>query len=50
MQGYCEMSLDAEQVALRLDGPAPDPAAGVFETTLVAHGRAVEVDAHLARL
>jgi para-aminobenzoate synthetase/4-amino-4-deoxychorismate lyase len=44
------MSLDAEQVALRLDGPAPDPAAGVFETTLVAGGRAVEVDAHLARL
>lgn len=36
--------------ALRLDGPAPDPAEGVFETTLVVDGRAVEVDAHLARL
>jgi para-aminobenzoate synthetase/4-amino-4-deoxychorismate lyase len=29
---------------------APDPAQGVFETTLVVDGRAVEVDAHLARL
>jgi para-aminobenzoate synthetase / 4-amino-4-deoxychorismate lyase len=29
---------------------APDPAHGVFETTLVVEGRAVEVDAHLARL
>lgn len=29
---------------------APDPALGVFETTLVVDGRAVEVDAHLARL
>jgi para-aminobenzoate synthetase / 4-amino-4-deoxychorismate lyase len=29
---------------------APDPAHGVFETTLVIDGRAVEVDAHLARL
>lgn len=29
---------------------APDPARGVFETTLVVDGRAVEVDAHLARL
>jgi para-aminobenzoate synthetase / 4-amino-4-deoxychorismate lyase len=29
---------------------APDPAQGVFETTLVVGGRAVEVDAHLARL
>jgi para-aminobenzoate synthetase/4-amino-4-deoxychorismate lyase len=28
----------------------PDPVQGVFETTLVADGRAVEVDAHLARL
>jgi para-aminobenzoate synthetase/4-amino-4-deoxychorismate lyase len=28
----------------------PDPAEGVFETTLVVDGRAVEVDAHLARL
>jgi para-aminobenzoate synthetase/4-amino-4-deoxychorismate lyase len=28
----------------------PDPALGVFETTLVFDGRAVEVDAHLARL
>ena len=44
------MAPDAHHVALRLDGPTPDPAAGVFETTLVAGGRAVEVDAHLARL
>jgi para-aminobenzoate synthetase/4-amino-4-deoxychorismate lyase len=29
---------------------AADPAQGVFETTLVFDGRAVEVDAHLARL
>jgi para-aminobenzoate synthetase / 4-amino-4-deoxychorismate lyase len=29
---------------------APDPAKGVFETTLVVDGRAVEIDAHLARL
>jgi para-aminobenzoate synthetase / 4-amino-4-deoxychorismate lyase len=36
--------------SLRLDGPMPDPAEGVFSTTLVADGRAVEVDAHLARL
>jgi para-aminobenzoate synthetase/4-amino-4-deoxychorismate lyase len=40
----------AAMTALRLDGPMPDPAAGVFSTTLVADGRAVEVDAHLARL
>ena len=44
------MASDAHQSALRLDGPAPDPAEGVFETTLVVDGRAVEVDAHLARL
>jgi para-aminobenzoate synthetase / 4-amino-4-deoxychorismate lyase len=44
------MARDAHQAALRLDGPRPDPAAGVFETTLVADGRAVEVDAHLDRL
>jgi para-aminobenzoate synthetase / 4-amino-4-deoxychorismate lyase len=44
------MARDAHQAALRLEGPAPDPAAGVFETTLVVDGRAVEVDAHLARL
>jgi para-aminobenzoate synthetase/4-amino-4-deoxychorismate lyase len=40
----------AAMTALRLDGPMPDPAEGVFSTTLVADGRAVEVDAHLARL
>lgn len=40
----------AAMTALRLDGPMPDPAAGVFSTTLVVDGRAVEVDAHLARL
>jgi para-aminobenzoate synthetase / 4-amino-4-deoxychorismate lyase len=44
------MASDAPQATLRLDGPAPDPAEGVFETTLVVDGRAVEVDAHLARL
>ena len=44
------MARDAHQSVLRLDGPPPDPAEGVFETTLVVHGRAVEVDAHLARL
>jgi para-aminobenzoate synthetase/4-amino-4-deoxychorismate lyase len=30
--------------------PRPDPERGVFETLLVADGRAVELDAHLARL
>jgi para-aminobenzoate synthetase/4-amino-4-deoxychorismate lyase len=30
--------------------PRPDPARGVFETLLVADGRPVELDAHLARL
>jgi para-aminobenzoate synthetase/4-amino-4-deoxychorismate lyase len=44
------MARDAHQSALRLDGPPPDPAEGVFETTLVVDGRAVEVDPHLARL
>jgi para-aminobenzoate synthetase / 4-amino-4-deoxychorismate lyase len=34
----------------RYDSLKPDPAQGVFETTLVANGAAVEVDAHLARL
>jgi para-aminobenzoate synthetase/4-amino-4-deoxychorismate lyase len=37
-------------IAQKLDGPMPDPAQGVFETTLVAGGTALEVDAHLARL
>lgn len=37
-------------IAQRLDGPLPDPAEGVFETTLVVNGKALEVDAHLARL
>jgi para-aminobenzoate synthetase/4-amino-4-deoxychorismate lyase len=32
------------------EGPMPDPAQGVFETTLVTGGRALAVDAHLARL
>src|SRR5918997_3079397 len=47
------MANDAPQpatTAYRLDGPLPDPGAGVFETTLVVDGRAVAVDAHLARL
>lgn len=30
--------------------PRPDPTRGIFETLLVADGRAVELDAHLARL
>ena len=30
--------------------PRPDPVRGIFETLLVADGRAVELDAHLARL
>jgi para-aminobenzoate synthetase/4-amino-4-deoxychorismate lyase len=37
-------------IAQRFDGPLPDPAAGIFETTLVVNGKALEVDAHLARL
>jgi para-aminobenzoate synthetase / 4-amino-4-deoxychorismate lyase len=32
------------------DLPRPDPARGIFETLLVADGRAIELDAHLARL
>jgi para-aminobenzoate synthetase / 4-amino-4-deoxychorismate lyase len=36
--------------AVSLDGPLPDPARGVFETTLVAGGRPVALEAHLARL
>jgi para-aminobenzoate synthetase / 4-amino-4-deoxychorismate lyase len=36
--------------ALPIDGPPPDPAQGIFETTLVTGGRPVALDAHLARL
>src|SRR5215213_3915038 len=36
--------------ALPIDGPLPDPAQGVFETTLVTGGRPVALDSHLARL
>ena len=36
--------------AVSLDGPLPDPARGVFETTLVAGGHPVALEAHLARL
>ena len=36
--------------AVPFDGPLPDPGQGVFETTLVSGGRALAVDAHLARL
>jgi para-aminobenzoate synthetase/4-amino-4-deoxychorismate lyase len=36
--------------ALPIDGPLPDPAQGVFETTLVTSGSPVALDAHLARL
>jgi para-aminobenzoate synthetase/4-amino-4-deoxychorismate lyase len=36
--------------ALPFEGPLPDPAQGVFETTLVSGGRPVALDAHLARL
>lgn len=32
------------------DIPQPDPAAGIFETLLIAHGAPVELDAHLGRL
>jgi para-aminobenzoate synthetase/4-amino-4-deoxychorismate lyase len=32
------------------EGPMPDPAQGIFETTLVTGGRPLAVDAHLARL
>lgn len=32
------------------DPPHPDPEKGVFETLLVAGGRPVEIDAHIARL
>ena len=35
---------------LRIDGPLPDPAQGVFETTLVTGGRPVALEAHLTRL
>jgi para-aminobenzoate synthetase/4-amino-4-deoxychorismate lyase len=47
------MATDAHQpatTAFRLDGPLPDPAAGVFETTLVVDGRPLSLDAHFARL
>ena len=37
-------------MSTQMDGPRPDPAAGVFETTLVSGGRAVAVEAHLERL
>jgi para-aminobenzoate synthetase/4-amino-4-deoxychorismate lyase len=37
-------------MSTQMDGPMPDPAEGVFETTLVASGRAVAVEAHLERL
>jgi para-aminobenzoate synthetase / 4-amino-4-deoxychorismate lyase len=37
-------------MSLKMDGPRPDPAQGVFETTLVIGGRAVAVGAHLERL
>ncbi|MEA2332437.1 MAG: para-aminobenzoate synthetase / 4-amino-4-deoxychorismate lyase [Thermoleophilaceae bacterium] len=33
-----------------IDHPRPDPAQGVFETTLVVAGRALELDAHLTRM
>src|SRR5215213_5381937 len=36
--------------AIAMARDTPDPAQGVFETTLVVDGKAVEVDAHLARL
>jgi para-aminobenzoate synthetase / 4-amino-4-deoxychorismate lyase len=36
--------------ALPFEGPLPDPAEGVFETTLVTGGRPVALDAHLARI
>jgi para-aminobenzoate synthetase / 4-amino-4-deoxychorismate lyase len=46
------MATDAHRAttAHRLDGPMPDPAQGVFETTLVVDGRPLALEAHLARL
>ena len=47
------MATDAPRpatIAQGLDGPLPDPAEGVFETTLVVDGKALELDRHLARL
>lgn len=47
------MSIDADnsgRIAYRLDGPMPDPAAGVFDTMLVVGGRPVAYAAHLVRL
>jgi para-aminobenzoate synthetase / 4-amino-4-deoxychorismate lyase len=40
----------AKRMSTQMDGPMPDPAQGVFETTLVVGGRALAVDAHLERL
>jgi para-aminobenzoate synthetase/4-amino-4-deoxychorismate lyase len=37
-------------MSTQMDGPRPDPAQGVFETTLVVGGRALAVEAHLRRL
>jgi len=36
--------------AERTDAPPPDPSRGVFETLLVAGGRPLELEAHMARL
>jgi para-aminobenzoate synthetase / 4-amino-4-deoxychorismate lyase len=33
-----------------IDAPRPDPSRGIFETLLVAHGKPVELAAHMARL
>jgi para-aminobenzoate synthetase/4-amino-4-deoxychorismate lyase len=43
------VAAQGEQIA-RVDGPRPDPARGVFETTLVVDGAPLAVEAHLERL
>ncbi len=48
------MSHDTHQpatpISTQLDGPMPDPAEGVFETTLVVDGSPLALDAHFGRL
>ena len=47
------MSHDTDKpatISTKLDGPMPDPAEGVFETTLVVDGAPLALEAHMARL
>jgi para-aminobenzoate synthetase/4-amino-4-deoxychorismate lyase len=39
-----------DQQVVKIEGPSPEPARGVFETMLVLQGRPVELGAHLARI